>query len=92
MEINNDFFTKLIFDISNVKFNRKLLKAYNVQEVDQFLDDLSKEILDNNADFTFKLKNLEYLISKKKFSSSFSGYDIKEVDEFLDSLIKRIQV
>lgn len=91
MEINNDFFSQLILDINNVRFNKKLFKGYNVQEVDQLLDDLINN-LSNDMDFTYKLKKLEYLINEKKFSFSVSGYNIKEVDEFLDSLIKRTKV
>ena len=91
MEINNDFFIQLILDINNVRFNRKLFKAYNVQEVDQFLDDLISN-LKNNTDLTYKLKNIEYMINGKNFRTSISGYNIKEVDLFLDNIIKRIQV
>lgn len=90
METNNDF-SELILDINNVRFTKKLFKGYNVQEVDQFLDKLINN-LSNDMDFTYKLKNLEYLINEKKFSFSVSGYNIKEVDEFLDSLIRRIKV
>ena len=92
MEINSDFFTKLIYDISNVRFTRKLLKAYDVNDVDQFLDDVSQIIMSNNEDDTYKLKKLEYMINEKKFNTSFTGYNIKEVDDFLEDLIKRIQV
>ena len=91
MEINNDFFIQLILDINNVRFNRKLFKAYNVQEVDQFLDDLISN-LKNNTDLTYKLKNIEYMINGKNFRTSISGYNIKEVDLFLDNIIKSIQL
>ena len=60
MEINNDFFSQLILDINNVRFNKKLFKGYNVQEVDQLLDDLINN-LSNDMDFTYKLKNLVFL-------------------------------
>ena len=91
MEITKDFFSQLILDINNVKFSRKLFKAYNIQEVDEFLEDLINNLA-NNTDFTYKLKRLENLINEKNFSFSISGYNMKEVNEFLDYLLKKIKV
>ena len=91
MEINDNFILQLILDISNVKFTRKFFKAYNVQDVDQFLDDLISN-LRNNIDNIYKLKQLEYMINEKEFKISTAGYNMKEVDEFLDSLIRRITI
>lgn len=91
MEVNNEFFKQLILDINNVRFNKKYFKAYNVQEVDQFLDDLIS-ILSNNIDFKSKIKELQNLTTEKKFSSSILGYNIDEVDKFLDNIQKRIKV
>ena len=90
MEINDEFFSQLIVDINNIKFNKKLFKAYNVQEVDKFLDDLINNLRDN-IDVTYKIKKMEYMINEKNFSFSYSGYNVKEVDEFLYGLMEKIR-
>ena len=83
VENNIDFISQIILDIKNVKFNRKILNAYNVFEVDQFLDDLIN---------SYELKKIEYMINEKNFSYAFSGYNPKEVDSFLESLMHRTKI
>jgi len=91
MEINDDFFSQLILNINNVRFNKKLFKAYNVQEVDNFLDALIN-MLRNNIEPNYKIKKIEYMINEKKFNFCFSGYNIKEVDEFLLNLVSMLKI
>jgi DivIVA domain-containing protein len=91
MIIDDDFILRLISDISNVKFNKKLFKAYNVKDVDQFLDDLIT-ILRKKTDSTYNLKKLEYMINEKNFKVSASGYNINEVNDFLNNLIKKVRI
>ena len=91
VENNIDFISQIILDIKNVKFNRKILNAYNVFEVDQFLDDLIN-CLENNTDYSYELKKIEYMINEKNFSYAFSGYNPKEVDSFLESLMHRTKI
>lgn len=91
MEVNDEFFSQLVLDINNVKFNKKIFNAYNIQEVDQFLDDLIC-ILSNNMEFTYKIKELENLVNRRNWSLSILGYNKKEVDEFFDDILERINI
>ena len=63
-------------DIENKKFSRQMMNGYNVDEVDDFLDEIIvdlQKLLDENARLKDEVESLNQELTKyKKSESSYS--------------------
>ena len=79
-----------------MKFSKQIFNGYNINEVDNFLDEISlilEELkYDNDSVYEFKLTKIEFKINEIKFNKMHNGYSVIDVDNFLEKVCMQLKI